>query len=109
MTLLWTFLGGLLVGAALMAPGLRYLTRELKVAQERLLAAWERGAIIPDRPDTPVTGQPALDPLPAALQAEVDQWESLASRMATEAVIRRQLADWGEARTIRWYSEAVER
>jgi len=92
---------GVLLGFALALPGLIYLVRELRVAQDRLLTAWREGAVVPPRAEAP-TQNPPLAPLPAVLQPFVDHWEAPASREAEEAKIRRWLEDgWSPERIAR--------
>ena len=92
---------GVLLGFALAVPGLVYLARELRIAQDRLLTAWKEGAVVPPREDKP-TQNPPLEPLPPQLQPFVDQWESPASRESEEARIRQWLAQgWSIERLVK--------
>lgn len=92
---------GVLLGFGLALPGLLYLARELRVAQDRLLTAWKEGAVVPPREDAPKQNPP-LPPLPTPLQPFVDQWEAPASREAEEARIRQWLAQgWSVERLVK--------
>lgn len=58
------------------------------VATDRLVHAWKEGATIAPRPPDAV---PPLEPLPAALQEELDQWEDAEHRVMLEAQMREGL------------------
>lgn len=70
-----------------------YLRAELRVAQERLLGAWQSGAVMPPRSDAP--GPEPVPALPGLLQGYVDDWENPESRAAQEAVFRKQYFEQG--------------
>ena len=82
-----------------------YLERELGQANDRLLAAWKDGKVIPPREGA--LGQPVeLEPLPPELQSFVAAWESIPSQMAEEAKIRRWLADgWKPDRIAKYLAD----
>lgn len=80
----------------LQRPALEYLKSEVKVARkevqeatDRLLYSFKNDNIIPA--PRPVDAPPPPQPLPAVLQAEVDQWDSPESRAAVEQRIRGML------------------
>lgn len=84
---------GALASYWLQRPALEYLKGELKWARseivnatDRLLYSWKQEGVVPaPRPVEPI---PPPEPLPAVLQAEVNQWESPESRVAVEQKIR---------------------
>lgn len=99
--------GGVLLGFALALPGLIYLTRELRIAQDRLLHAWQAGTVI--APREPAATARAIEPLTPALMALVTRWESTESQLIEEAKVRGLLANgWDEERIVRWYAEPEE-
>jgi hypothetical protein len=96
-TLAAAVLVGLIAGALgawfVQQGELRYLRRELSVAQDRLLHAWrEDKATIPPRPPEQLPPPP---PLPPDLQEVVDDWEDPESRAVQESQIRQMMdAGW---------------
>jgi hypothetical protein len=91
-----SFLVGLFLGAALLwwARGetIRVLREQLKqareaevVATDRLVNAWKEGEKVLPRPEE---APPPPEPLPADLQAELDQWEDVEHRVMLEAAMR---------------------
>lgn len=98
MSLVACLLAGLLLGALgtwwLQRAELIYLRTELRLAQDRLLAAWrDDRAIIPPRPE--VIEPPK--PLPPELVELVAEWESPEARQAMESKLRGLYFDrgWG--------------
>ena len=87
---------GLLAGAAgtwwVQRNELTYLRDELRVAQDRLLHAWHKEAIIPPRPQE----IEPVKPLPPELQAVVNDWDSPESRAAMDTKLRRLFFDQGQ-------------
>lgn len=68
------FLLGALTVAGLTVPAILALWRDLKEAENRLLAAWKDGYAIP--PVTQEEPKVEIPALPPDLQAHVDEWES---------------------------------
>ena len=56
---------------------LAYLERELGMANDRLYAAWQDGAVVPPRPAEPT---PPPKPFSAPLEDWLAQWESAETR-----------------------------
>lgn len=61
------------------------LRLELQIAQDRLLAAWTDGKVIPSRPAEKLPPPPPLDP---ALLDYINQFESEEGRQTAEEAIR---------------------
>jgi hypothetical protein len=101
---------GLVVGGALawLARGdtIARLERQVEwhreqeiVATDRLLHAWREDKIVV--PARPVEATPPPQPLPAALQEEVDQWENPETRAAIDEKIRGMLRrGWAPTRIL---------
>lgn len=109
MTPLAGFVLGLAVGAAMVylltVRWINTLLRDLHDAQDRLLAAWKDGMVVPPRASG-FEAAAVLPPLPAELKAFVEAWESPASRMAEEARIRKWLDDgWKPERIAKHLSD----
>ena len=106
--LLLLVLGWMVAGVATCAVLYRQLTkleRDLHDAQDRLLAAWKDGMVVPPRASG-FEAAAVLPPLPAELKAFVEAWESPASRMAEEARIRKWLDDgWKPERIAKHLSD----
>lgn len=109
MTPLAGFVLGWAAGAALVYlltfRWINTLLRDLHDAQDRLLAAWKDGMVVPPRASG-FEAAAVLPPLPAELKAFVEAWESPASRMAEEARIRKWLDDgWKPERIAKHLSD----
>lgn len=97
--LLGAFLAGFGAGALVFWLARTELVRVLRaelvtarkaeaLATDRLVHAWQEGATIPPRPPDEI---PPPDPLPGALQDELNQWEDPEHRVMLEAQMREGL------------------
>lgn len=93
-----------LVAIAILCWLLETTRRELRLANDRLYAAWQSGALIPPRPE-PVKKALPLVPLSPTLQEYVNDWEEPEAQTRAENEIREWLV---EGKTENWIIRTIE-
>lgn len=94
----------LLLAIAILAWQLESTKRELRLANDRLYAAWQSGAVIPPRPE-PEKKQLPIVPLSPTLLEYVMDWEEPESRDRAENEIRAWLE---EGKNENWIIRTLE-
>lgn len=85
------FVAGLGYGERGKSQQLEDAAQQLRIAHDRLYAAWQGGATIPPAPVESPGVSPGTDPLPPFCQAVVDDYESPEGKREAEKMVRAKL------------------